>query len=120
METQLKNLKTIEDLQTLLVETIGFEETDERVFFPEEKQNLQAEYPQALKLAELFYFSVLVLPVAQLRRYKNVIPLPSTFLLIYQNNYGIGYFPNRIKLLIKKYYAVWKLALMNACIRYDY
>ncbi|WP_069470976.1 DNA methyltransferase [Candidatus Marithrix sp. Canyon 246] len=63
LEAHLKNLKTIEDLQNLLIETIGFEETDERVFFPEEKHVLTEEYSQPLKLAELFDFSVLVLPV---------------------------------------------------------
>lgn len=61
VESRIKNLNSLETLQSLLVEEIGFESENRAVFFDEES-GLQSVYNRPAVIAELHGFSVLVLP----------------------------------------------------------
>lgn len=61
VESRIKNLNSLETLQSLLVEEIGFESENRAVFFDEES-GLQSVYSRPAVIAELHGFSVLVLP----------------------------------------------------------
>ena len=63
IETRIKNLNSLEDLQSLLVEAMGFEPEDRAVFF-DDKPELQAAYRRPAMVAGLHGFSILALPVA--------------------------------------------------------
>ncbi|MBA2658425.1 MAG: Fic family protein [Nitrosospira sp.] len=61
IETRIKNLNGLEDLQSLLVEAIGFEPENRAVFF-DDKPELQAAYHRPAVVAGLHGFYILVLP----------------------------------------------------------
>ncbi len=61
IETRIKSLRGLEDLQSLLVEEIGFEPEDRAVFFDDES-GLQAAFRRPAVVAGLHGFSVLALP----------------------------------------------------------
>ena len=61
VESRINNLNSLEALQSLLVEEIGFEPEDRAVFFDEES-GLQSVYSRPAVIAGLHGFSVLVLP----------------------------------------------------------
>ena len=60
IETRIKNLTSLDDLQSLLVEEIGFEPEDRAVFFDDET-GLQATYRRPAVVAGLHGFTVLAL-----------------------------------------------------------
>src|SRR4030067_2717598 len=62
IETRIKNLNSLENLQSLLVEEIGFDPEDRAVFFDDES-GLQAAYRRPAVVAGLHGFSILALPV---------------------------------------------------------
>ena len=63
IEAKIGKLGSFEDLQSLLVEEIGFEPENRAVFFDEES-GLQSVYRRPAVVAELHGFSVLCLPAA--------------------------------------------------------
>lgn len=63
VEIRIKNLYSLEDLQSLLVESIGFEPENRAVFF-DDKPELQALYRRPAVVAGLHGFSILALSVA--------------------------------------------------------
>ena len=63
IEAKIRNLGSLEALQSLLVEEIGFEPENRAVFFDEES-GLQSVYSRPAVVAELHGFSVLYLPAA--------------------------------------------------------